>query len=648
MSMNRVSLLVLCLFFAVGINAQTKTIDSLRHKFLTSANSRQRKENTLLMLSQSRSLSPDTTLFYIQQLAKNTPATDTSAILSKQRYLAYYYYRTAKLDTALTIINNTIKIVEADKNNRAQLNELYYLRGGILVKKNEYKAALSQNYNALHYAEQMRDTAFIIRSLNGIGWVYMEMEQPKEALGWLKKSLAVTSNKNYGYLHGMVYANMASCYGYIGQIDSAKMYIMRGYNLAMEADDLFLQANLLALMANVQILSKRYGDAVISVQKAVAIRRVLKDPFYIISDMSSLAYLYAETNKADLGITLMKEAIDIARANDLKAKLPLLYGALAYNYNVKRDYKNQTEALATSLALKDTLYENAKAKDLAEMQAKYETQKKVDEIKILQKENELKDAETRNVTLLSISIIVILLGAGLFTYKFIGIKQKKKLAEEKIKMERQQLQAIIHTQEEERKRISAELHDGIGPVLSAAKLNLSMLGYDEKDALRYETAIALIDKSYKELRTVSHIMMPATLLKKGIVEATQQLADDLNSSGAINIFVDADNPKKRYPEHIEINLYRIVQELLNNIVKHAKPTEVQLQFSEEQDELTLMIEDNGAGYDADSLRNGNGNGWNNITTRLRILNGIIEIDSHKGKKGSVVFILIPIKPQTAA
>src|SRR5690606_36664027 len=95
---------------------------------------------------------------------------------------------------------------------------------------------------------------------------------------------------------------------------------------------------------------------------------------------------------------------------------------------------------------------------------------------------------------------------------------------------------------------------------------------------------------------------------------------------------------RRYDETIEFNLYRIVQELINNIVKYAQATEAQIQIAHENGEMRLMIEDNGHGYDTRVLQSLKGQGWNNIISRLRIINGSIEVDSQQGKKGTVVFI----------
>ena len=119
--------------------AQTKTIDSLRNKVLHSSSAAQRKENILQMLNQQRSLSSDTIWSYIQQLSKTIPPKDTISQIKKQQYTAYYYFRTAQLDTALHIVNQTINYATTYKIKQRVLDEISFLKVAILLKKNNHK-----------------------------------------------------------------------------------------------------------------------------------------------------------------------------------------------------------------------------------------------------------------------------------------------------------------------------------------------------------------------------------------------------------------------------------------------------------------------------------------------------------------------------
>lgn len=174
---------------------------------------------------------------------------------------------------------------------------------------------------------------------------------------------------------------------------------------------------------------------------------------------------------------------------------------------------------------------------------------------------------------------------------------------------------------------------------------MSQVTYKNEDATKYEKAMKLIDDSYKELRNISHQMMPAILTRNGLMAAVQDLAAHVNSAGILKITADSDAPDKRYEHVLEVNCYRIIQELVNNIIKYSEATEAQIQLLHENDELSLMIEDNGKGFDRRVLEASKGNGWNNIISRLSVISGTIEIDSQPGRKGTVVFITAPIKQE---
>lgn len=640
--MTRFFLILIFTLAAAPVFSQTKKIDSLRVKVQLSKTLAERKNTIISLLSLHRSMNADTLLRYTNYLKNISGKEDQAASLTADIYYAYHFSKSGLLDTSLKITEQGIH-KSASIKNVSLLVHFTYIKAVIRLKKNNHKEALTGFFNTLKLAEKYHDTTFQIRALNGIGWVYLEMNQPAEALQWLSKALRVTTNKNYENLYSVVYLNLTPCYGMMGKLDSAEHFEELAFQTAEKYDDLLTKANALALKTNLLNLSGNLEKALQTIKQSIVIRKVLNDPFYIVSDMATMANIYANMQAPEKGIPLAKEAIAIARKHNLQSKLLILYNALASNYEEAGDYKNLAATLQQRLDLKDSVYQKAKAEDLAEIQAKYETEKKEAAIKLLQKENELKDIRNRNSIYFASGILIIILGSSVFFYSFLKIKQKKKIAEERAMMESMRLQAVIQTQENERKRISAELHDGIGPVLSAVKLNIGQLEYSEKDAQKHEKAMLLLDQSYKELRNISHLMMPVILMKSGMVAALNELANNINSSGILRILVDSDNEKYRYGDTLEINLYRIVQELVNNIVKYSGATEAQIQLTRENDEITLMIEDNGDGYETKSLHASGGHGWSNITSRLRIIGGNIEIDTKKGKKGTVVFITVPLQ-----
>jgi signal transduction histidine kinase len=288
----------------------------------------------------------------------------------------------------------------------------------------------------------------------------------------------------------------------------------------------------------------------------------------------------------------------------------------------------------------DSLLNTNLNSEVAEMQTKYETEKKERENVELKNENAIKALELskersqRNV--LVVIILLIVLSAAFIT---VAIKNQSKIKMSKalLKQERIKLNEIIQTQELERKRISRELHDGVGQMMAVVKMNISTIEPDSKYKAHYKKSLELIDKSCEELRQISHQLMPGALIRGGLKDALEELALYMNNVGNTKVYINLNGFETRPNEVIEINLYRIIQELLSNILKYAQAKEVHVQLTKEQGSITLMVEDDGIGLELEKLKNSKGNGWHNINSRVDLLKGNLEIDTKTGK-GTVVFI----------
>jgi signal transduction histidine kinase len=208
------------------------------------------------------------------------------------------------------------------------------------------------------------------------------------------------------------------------------------------------------------------------------------------------------------------------------------------------------------------------------------------------------------------------------------------LNEEIQKQQELRLKAVIASQEDERNRIAAELHDGLGQSLASVRMRLS------RETVSPESLDAL-DKSCVELREISHNLMPSNLMRSGLVTALHELSNRINKTGKLHLIVDADPNLPAIASSSAIHLFRIIQELLTNIMKYADATETTVQLMADNKMLSVMVEDNGKGFDKNTLQTTSGNGWYNIHSRLTILNGNVEIDSAPGR-GTVITIDIPL------
>ncbi|WP_421871753.1 PAS domain S-box protein [Marinoscillum sp.] len=205
------------------------------------------------------------------------------------------------------------------------------------------------------------------------------------------------------------------------------------------------------------------------------------------------------------------------------------------------------------------------------------------------------------------------------------------------------MQATINAQEKERERISREIHDGLQQTLVTAMFNLESVKSNaaliEPYASRLERGIEYVNKGIAESRNIAHQLLPRAIKDFGYGEAVQSLLAGIQDRIAVQYY---DNLKgERLCEELELNLFRITQEALSNIVKHSEATKVIVQLIAVDKNVILSIEDNGKGFDAD-LKNCKTNGLNSIHSRATALGGLAQIDSMPGK-GSLLLINIPKK-----
>jgi two-component system, NarL family, sensor kinase len=234
----------------------------------------------------------------------------------------------------------------------------------------------------------------------------------------------------------------------------------------------------------------------------------------------------------------------------------------------------------------------------------------------------------------------------LLLYNSYRLKQKNKYQQALNRQQNELFNAIVTTQDQERKRIAQDIHDSLGSVLSAAKLKLSSLEESKKilppDQLeKYQTSLDLLDEASTELRNISHNIMPATLSKLGLEAALQNLIDKIAAHSKMQIHFSAHGFEGRLEEKTEMSIYRIILELINNIVKHAAAEKVSIQLIRYPAYINLMVEDNGRGFDHNkALEEKKGIGLGNILSRVEYMNGSVEIDSSPGE-GTTVIIEIP-------
>jgi len=360
-------------------------------------------------------------------------------------------------------------------------------------------------------------------------------------------------------------------------------------------------------------------------------KRALDDTLAMAINYLNLGLLYEDQKHYAKALGAIEQCTQYARAiaytdlqNSATVELSNLFQQTG-DYQQAITWFKKHQELAAKLSK-----ENSSTK-IAALQTKYENTQK--ENRILQQQFEI---TRRNYWVAGIGIVLGL--SLLLTYFYF---QSNKLKQQNIATN-----AIIETEEKERKRIAQDLHDSVSQLMMAAKINLSVIGNDitfsndvQKD--RFQKAINLVDEGFKEVRTISHNMMPQALLESGLALVIKQFIENIeNDSVKVNFL------SKGFEEHfddtIETILYRILQECVNNVLKHAKASRLDISLIKDDDNISLTIEDNGSGFDLTDKQKYQGMGLKNLQNRVNFVKGMIEIDSHPGR-GTLVSVYIPVK-----
>lgn len=317
-----------------------------------------------------------------------------------------------------------------------------------------------------------------------------------------------------------------------------------------------------------------------------------------------------------------------------------------HDLNAYESYRKQGDIVADSL-LNEELNRNTQ-----EMETRYGKEKNEMKIRELENKQQIQAYSIRQKNLLNILLVTGILAVILISVlAYRNNKQYQKLQQRRIQeLETEQqlsaAEAVMKGEEQERTRLAKDLHDGLGGMLSGIKFSFQHMKENlvmtPENQQAFERSVDMLDSSISELRRVAHNMMPEVLLKFGLDKALQDFCNDINRSGVVHISYQSLNLEgKTIAQTTAINLYRIVQELISNILRHAAAREAIVQISYEETGMTLTVEDDGKGFNADDPANQAGAGWLNIRSRIGYMKGKLDIRSTPGK-GTSVQIEVPV------
>lgn len=503
---------------------------------------------------------------------------------------------------------------------------------------------------ALSIAEQRNLYVIQAEALNTLGAIYERNEQLEKATEYYERSLTISKQNNY--LKGSALAEynlgniqLKTVRGNSAAIRTSLAMMLKGYFIVNQLQD---TQNIIAQssgLGNAYTILKKYDSASIILKNAEKLIKATGKEVTYIMHYTRVAKIFDDKKNYDEAIKYYNKGLVVAKKYKIPRWLCMYYSGLAETYEHLGDYKRANLYNQLNIKMHDALVNQENFVAAADIQNRYERAKKDNEILKLAAVN--KQKSTLNKVLIGSScglLLISFLGYVNFKSRTKISRQQEELQSQKIaELEKDKqllaIDAMLKGQEEERSRVAKELHDGLGSLLSGTKLSFlnvkENLPLSAENKTLFEKSLSMLDNTIGDLRKVAQNLMPEALVKFGLHEALRDFCDSLQSLSGINVLYLQFGENRKLEATVEVFIYRIIQELVNNAIKHAGASEIIAQLSMTHDKTNITVEDNGSGFDINKLPNARGSGLANVNYRVEYLNGTSDIVSSPGHGTSV-------------
>jgi two-component system, NarL family, sensor kinase len=562
------------------------------------------------------------------------------------------------------------------------LARAYDLRGYGYRHKGQYGEALPWFRQQLEIFEKIKDLEGQGRALNNIGGTWQDMQVPDSAIVYLLRSVdlkeklgnmgdvaAGLSNiaNNYSDLKAYDKAiellqrvlsirrklgeekrsmfalnNLSVAYGRKGDLEKAIAYADTGIVIALKYNNKMVAGVICGGMGHLLNDQKKYEESIQWCERSMAYLTEVKREANTVFPLCNMAAAYIGQGQFAKGLEINKRGWEIMQRLNLQEPIDPYHENFANAYAGLKDFENAYKWHKIYFARIDTITKNDNISKIATIEAKYNLANKE---KVISEQR----AENFRKSVALYALLAALLAAIVFGYLFYNRFRLRKKAELDAAIIREQklgLNAVIEAQEAERRRIAKDLHDGIAQELVGLKLGFDALGRrvgkiapGEKDNLAELNA--QLDASCSEVRNIAHVMSPPVLEQHGLAPSLELLLQHTMAHAGLQAKLNAHDLPPRLDQKVEVGLYRITQELLNNIIKHAKAAQVIIELYTSGSEVMLRVEDDGVGYNFEEAREKGSMGILNILSRASALGGNFETKS-KAPHGTMALVRVPI------
>ncbi len=544
-----------------------------------------------------------------------------------------------KLDTCLLLLDKAFELVKYNKTDeyKNQAANLINRYAAIEQRKENFDLAVERYQHAAKIFTETGERSKIIFSYYNLSGIYKFLNDTARMFYYANETnkLALLSKDPVSIIRGLIALGDAYCL--IKNYDSAYAVSTLGLQLARQQDLTFaigIFNNFIGLYFTNRALE--YDTALVHFNRAL-------ESFNKINIQYDIALVYQNMGNTYLRKRDYKNAVQFSlKALKLAKKLKLdqvLYFSLRDLVDAEEAQGNLAASyqyLKNFVAVNDSIQNKNNRKKVYELENRYQAQQKemvlFGQQKIIERKNLLNYLLASG--LLSLTIIIALLYRN---YRHKQKLQQQVIADLETEKKLMATEAVLKGEEQERTRLAQDLHDGLGGMLSGIKFSFNtmkgQLIMTADNTRAFERSMDMLDSSIGEMRRVAHNMMPEALVKFGLNTALKDFCNDINQSGALKISYQSIGLEETMIDRTPaIAVYRIVQELINNTMKHAAATTSLVQVSLLQHSLSVTVEDDGKGFDTAKAE---GMGYRNIRSRVEFLKGTLDVQSDTDKGTSV-------------
>ncbi len=563
------------------------------------------------------------------------------------------------IDYALRSIK-TLKQPPFEEKRERVLGNVYNNLGLLYKNQGNYVTSLEFFQKGLKLREELGDPKGVAKSYNEIGLLYFDWGTFASALSKSRSSLQIALSGKYQEETAIAYSNMGNAYLMLGNLDSADYCFDQSLEFHGSGPITSAKVDVIHNQGVVFHARKDYSKALEYFQQALELRKKMGYQFRVAESYLNIGELNLEQGKYSAALDSLTAGLAVAEHSQY---LPLKSQILALMADVYINMQDADRALVYYSAAKqlsdslDAIRNQAIDVDRKITHNRYNEDRFQDIVALQEAKSNLKTLGISALSIGLILLIIIIVAYGANARN----KQRAVIAEQNVRISRDEIDDLLQTQElklmramlegqdEERQRLSADLHDRLGGILSVVRLHFKSVEknihqMETQNQEQYAKATELLNEACDTVRTISHDIGDSLLLNLGLVPALEDLASTIEASKELTVSVIHHGLDDRLDSSTEIDLYKIVQELLSNILKHAAARHVTISLTKNEDRLSMMVEDDGVGFEFGSSDNREGIGLFSIRSRVEKLSGEFDLDSTVGH-GTTASVDIPISTQ---